>query len=68
VPEPEGFSSEAVRPDAVRYDPRLKEFILPYEAVRTAPDPAQSILELAQTTYEAAARLAGWNIASLNYP
>jgi hypothetical protein len=68
VPEPEGFANEAVRPAAARYDPRLKEFILPYEAVRAAPDPAQSILEFAQTTYEAAARLAGWNIAALSYP
>jgi hypothetical protein len=68
VPEPAGFAGDAVSPATARYDSRLREFILPYEAARAAPDPAQSILDFAQSTYEAAARRAGWNIAALGYP
>lgn len=59
-PSPPGFAAAPVRPSAARWDDRLGEFVLPYEAVRTAVDPAAAILELAQSTYEAAARLQRW--------
>jgi hypothetical protein len=49
-----------VRPEAARYDERLGELVLPYEAVRVAPDPAHAILEFAQSAYEAAADLQHW--------
>ncbi len=68
VPAPASLASEAVRPAAARYHSRLKEFLLPYEAARTAPDPAKCILEFAQSTYEAGARLARWDVAALSYP
>ena len=35
-PEPPGFSAAAVRPDGACYNPDLREFILPYDAVRLA--------------------------------
>ena len=41
-PEPEGFRSARVRPEAAFFSEALGEFILPYDAVRTAPDPDQS--------------------------
>ncbi len=68
VPEPPGFQSAAVRPRDARYDPRLREFVLPYEAARRAPNPAGAILDFAESTYAAGARLAGWDVASLAYP
>jgi hypothetical protein len=68
VPEPPGFAAARVRPAEARYDPRLREFVLPYEAVRRAPDPASTLLSFAQTTYEAGARLGGWNVRDLAYP
>jgi hypothetical protein len=68
APEPASFGSQAVHPAAARYDPRLKEFLLPYEAVRATPDPAQCILEFAQSTYDAGARLGRWDVAALSYP
>jgi len=34
--------------------------ILPYEAVRTSPDPRGALLAFLQAAYEAGARLAGW--------
>ena len=68
VPEPPGFASERPLPAAARYDARVKEFVLPYEAARTAPDPAQAILDFAQSTYDAGARLAKWDTRALAYP
>ncbi len=43
----------------------MREWILPYEAVRQAADPDGTLLEFLQSTYEAAATLAGWNRAAL---
>ena len=64
-PSPEGFASAAVAPAAARFDPTLGEFLLPYEAVRTAPDPDAALLAFLQTTYEAAADRARWDRAAL---
>jgi hypothetical protein len=63
--EPEGFGQVKVRPDEAFYSPDLREFILPYEAVRTAPDPDARLLDFMQSTYEAAANLARWDRAAL---
>ena len=38
-PEPAGFRTSKVRPDAAFFSEALGEFILPYDAVRTAADP-----------------------------
>jgi len=43
----------------------MHEWILPYEAVRRASDPDAALLEFAQSTYEAAADLGGWERALL---
>jgi len=65
-PEPEGFREHPVQPAAAYYDAGLGEFILPYEAVRTAPDPDVALLGFLQSTYHAAAECAGWDRASLD--
>lgn len=64
-PTPEGFADARVRPDAARFDSGLGEFLLDYEAVRTAPDPEAALAEFLQSTYEAAANLAHWDRAAL---
>jgi hypothetical protein len=64
-PEPEGYSSHVVRPGAAHYHPQAREFILPYEVVRTAPDPDGTLLAFLQSTYEAAADLGKWDRAAL---
>ena len=38
-PAPAGFAEAAVRPAAARFNATLGEFVLPYAAVRSAPDP-----------------------------
>jgi hypothetical protein len=64
-PEPEGFADWPTEPDASYYDAGLGEFVLPYTAVRTAADPEATLLAFFQSTYEAAAELAGWDRTAL---
>jgi len=65
APEPPGFKTAKAGPAAAYYHTELNEFILPYEAVRTAVDPEASLTEFLQTTYDAGADLAQWNRAEL---
>ncbi|HEY1427857.1 MAG TPA: DUF5996 family protein, partial [Caulobacteraceae bacterium] len=64
-PAPAGFAAAKVPPPAARFDAALGEFLLPYEAVRTAADPDAALLAFLQGAYEAAADLAGWDRAAL---
>lgn len=66
-PEPSGFNTAAVQPGAAYYDAQLREFLLPYEAVRTSADPDAMVLSFLQATYAAAADLAGWDRAALEH-
>jgi hypothetical protein len=68
VPEPGGLKDSRVRPEAAFYHRELGEFILPYEAVRTAPSPEATIQAFIESTYEAAANLARWDRAALERP
>ena len=54
-----------MEPAGAYYHDTLREFVLPYEAVRTAADPDQALLRFLQTTYDAAAELAHWDRAAL---
>lgn len=64
-PEPAGFASAPLKPAAAFYSHDLREFILPYDAVRQSTSPDATLLEFLQTTYEAAANLAKWDRAAL---
>jgi hypothetical protein len=64
-PTPDGFAERAVAPPAARFDRQLGEFVLPYEAVRTSADPAGELMHFLQSSYEAAADLAGWDRPAL---
>ena len=64
-PEPAGFRTTPVRPDAAFFSEALGEFVLPYDAVRTAVRPDQVLLEFLQSTDEAAANAAKWDRAAL---
>jgi hypothetical protein len=64
-PEPAGYSSRTLQPKAAYYSETLKEFILPYEAVRSAANPELALLGFLKTSYESAADLAVWDRAKL---
>jgi hypothetical protein len=65
VPEPDGLKDAPVRPEAAYYHRELNEFILPYDAVRTAASPDQAILAFMESTYDRAATLGRWDPALL---
>ena len=64
-PEPPGFRAATARPDAAFFSEALGEFILPYDALRTAADPDKALLDFLQATYEAAAVSAKWDREAL---
>lgn len=64
-PEPKGFAEAKVVPAQAFYSADLREFLLPYDAVRTSASPDETLLAFLQATYEAAADRAGWDRAAL---
>ena len=65
VPEPAGLKQARIRPDAASYHTGLGEFILPYEAIRTASSPEREVAAFVDSTYDAAATLANWDRSAL---
>lgn len=59
-PEPEGFSTATIAPNAAWYHKELGEYVLNYETVRKASNPDETLLDFLQTTYEAAAVNGKW--------
>jgi len=67
-PEPPAFREAKLRSAGAFYDTGLKQFILPYDAVRQARDPDALLLGFLQETYVAAADLGGWDRKALERP
>jgi hypothetical protein len=57
-----------VEPKEACFDQALGEFLLPYDAVRTAADPERTLLSFLQSTYEAAAITGQWDRSALECP
>ena len=64
-PEPAGFAEARIHPREAFYSQDVREFLLPYEAVRTAKNPDEALLAFLQSTYEAAADLGKWERKAL---
>jgi hypothetical protein len=64
-PAPDGFAAAKIEPDAAFWSKELGEFILPYDAVRTAREPERELMAFLRSTYAAAADLAKWDRAEL---
>jgi len=64
-PAPDGFAAAKVKPAQAIFSKELGEFLLPYDAVRTARDPDAALMEFLQSTYDAAADLAKWDRKAL---
>ena len=65
TPEPAGLADTVgagkIRPAETFYSSEMKEFFLPYDAVRVSDSPETALMDFCQTTYEAGADLAGWD-------
>ena len=64
-PEPDGFASFPVEVPGARYDTTLREFLLPYEVMRAAPNPDALLQAFLQRTYDAAAIQGKWDRVQL---
>ena len=65
VPEPAGFRDYRVRPAKAYYHAEKGEYFLIYDDVRSAENPAETLLDFCQSTYEAAAIAGKWDRANL---
>jgi hypothetical protein len=64
-PEPEGLEKAAIRPAAAYYSDEMREFMLPYDAVRNASNPDEALMQFLESTYSAGADLGKWPRADL---
>jgi hypothetical protein len=64
-PEPAGYGETRLSTPNAFYDSNLGQFILPYDAVREAPDPDRLLMGFLQETYAAAAERARWDRPAL---
>jgi Family of unknown function (DUF5996) len=60
-PAPPGFAQAGIEPREAQWLEAMGEWVLPYDAVRTAADPDAALLRFLETTYRAAAKLADWD-------
>lgn len=67
-PEPDGCSVAPISPAAAYYHPAMREWILPYDAVRTAADPDATLMTFLESAYDTVARLGKWDRAALERP
>jgi hypothetical protein len=65
TPEPPAFASAPILPEQAFYDPKLGQFLLPYDAVRQASSPDELVLQFLERSYTAAAELGHWDRARL---
>jgi hypothetical protein len=60
-PEPPDFRKYPIKPADAYFSKDMNEFLLPYEAVRTAKCHDDVLMAFMQSTYEAAANRAKWD-------
>jgi hypothetical protein len=64
-PEPAGCATAPIGPADASYNTTMREWILPYEAVRKSSNPHAMVLEFLESTYAAAATRGGWDRTAL---
>jgi hypothetical protein len=66
-PEPPGSSGLAIQPAGASWSGALGEWVLPYETVRTAADPAAMLTTFLDSVYGVCCSRAGWDGEQLSY-
>ena len=64
-PSPAGIDGASVQPSGAYWHPELRQFVYSYAIMRQSPDPRSALLRFLQSSYEAAANLAGWQRGEL---
>ncbi|GAC1356896.1 MAG: hypothetical protein NVSMB31_17420 [Vulcanimicrobiaceae bacterium] len=66
-PQPPGAEALAIAPAGATWSSEMKEWILPYDAVRQSTDPGAALRTFLDALYENCVSAAGWDRASLSY-
>ncbi|MEL7444513.1 MAG: DUF5996 family protein [Pseudomonadota bacterium] len=67
-PSPEGVGDAQITIPGTYWHSELGEFLLPYSAVREAPDPDAKLLDFLEQTYTVIAERGGWDRRALEIP
>jgi hypothetical protein len=62
-PVPEGYAQSPVEPEQACWSAQMGEWLLPYDAVRSAADPDDTLMRFLASTHRAAAQRGGWDPA-----
>jgi hypothetical protein len=66
-PQPAGAAQLPIAPATASWSDAIKEWVLPYDAVRTAADPTATLRAFLDALYAACGSAAGWDRAALSY-
>ncbi|HEV3086593.1 MAG TPA: DUF5996 family protein [Candidatus Elarobacter sp.] len=69
APEPATLTSFPLRPDGAAWKPAGNGHMgtVPYETIRTSPNPEAALLDFLHSGYEAGTRAAGWDASALRH-
>lgn len=60
-PQPDGIELAKIAPTAAHWDKTMGEFILDYDAIRTAKNPEGDLMAFFESTYQAGSELGHWD-------
>lgn len=67
VPRPPGCETAAIAPHYAGWVEEMGEWLMPYDEVRSCPDPRRAILDFLGGVYDVATSLGGWDAATHKY-
>ena len=62
APKPDGLENEPLKPDSAIWTPDGGMALLMYDDVRTSEDPRKVVLDFLESSYQAGAKRANWNV------
>jgi hypothetical protein len=66
-PQPAGAATLPIAPAEATWSEKIGEWVLPYDAVRAAADPAATLLAFIDALYALCGSAAGWDLGALSY-
>lgn len=67
VPLPPGCETAPIEPEHAGWVEAMGEWMMPYEAVRSCPDPRRAVLDFLRSVYRVACTQAGWDAEAFKY-
>ncbi|MBK8465110.1 MAG: hypothetical protein IPL32_04705 [Chloracidobacterium sp.] len=64
APKPDGLENESLQPDTAFWTPDGGMALLIYDDIRNLKDPRSTVLEFLESSYQAGAKQAGWDVSS----